>query len=59
MTPVKAPGDEKWQTYLMIAQLRPDKMPLPPQEGVRQFQRLFCEAAGLSLDKADLPQFAF
>ncbi|MET4275737.1 MULTISPECIES: DUF1931 family protein [unclassified Bradyrhizobium] len=38
----------------MIAQLPPDKMPPPRPEGVRQFQRLFREAAGLDLDKADL-----
>lgn len=32
----------------------PDKMPPPRPEGVRQFQRLFREAAGLNSDKAAL-----
>lgn len=41
----------------MIAQLPPDKMPPPRPEGVRQFQRLFRDAAGLNLDKADLKRY--
>ncbi|WP_245344116.1 DUF1931 family protein [Bradyrhizobium japonicum] len=57
MTPVNATGGDKWQTHPMIAQLPPDKMPPPRPEGVRQFQRLFREAAGLNLDKADLKRY--
>jgi len=57
MTPVNATGDEKWQTCPMIAQLPPDKMPPARPEGVRQFQRLFREAAGLNADKADLKRY--
>ncbi len=57
MTPVNATGGEKWQTCPMIAQLPPDKMPPPRPEGVRQFQRLFREAAGLNSDKADLKRY--
>jgi hypothetical protein len=56
MMPVNATGGEKWQTYPMIAQLPPDKMP-PRPEGVRQLQRLFREAASLNLDKADLKRY--
>lgn len=41
----------------MIAQLPPDKMPPRRPEGVRQLQRLFHEAAGLSFDKADLQRY--
>lgn len=57
MTPVNATGGEKWQTCPMIAQLPSDKMPPPRPEGVRQLQRLFREAAGLNLDKADLKHY--
>ena len=57
MTPVNATGGEQWQTYPMIAQLPPEKMPPPRPEGIRQFQRLFREAAGLNLDKADLKRY--
>lgn len=38
----------------MIPQVSSDKVPPPRPEGVRQFQRLFREAAGLNFDKADL-----
>lgn len=57
MTPVNATGGEQWQTYPMIAQLPPEKMPPPRPEGIRQFQRLFREAAGLNLDKTDLKRY--
>lgn len=57
MTPVNAGGGEKWHMCSMIAELPPDKMPPPRPEGVRQFQRLFREAAGLNVDKADLKRY--
>ncbi|MFT6669470.1 MAG: hypothetical protein ACJAVZ_000924 [Afipia broomeae] len=57
MMPVNVTGGEKGETCRMIAQLPSDKMPPPRPEGVRQFQRLFREAAGLNLDKADLKRY--
>lgn len=55
--PVNVTGGEKGEMCRMIAQLPSDKMPPPRPEGVRQFQRLFREAAGLNLDKADLKRY--
>lgn len=57
MTLVNATGGERWQTFRMIAQLPTDKMPPLRPEGVRQLQRLFREAAGLHLEKADLKRY--
>jgi hypothetical protein len=57
MTPVNAIGGAKCQTWPMIAQLPPDKMPSPRPEGIPRFQRLFREAAGLNFDKADLKRY--
>jgi hypothetical protein len=57
MTPVNAIGGARCQTWQMIAQLPPDRMPPPRPEGIPRFQRLFREAAGLDFDKADLKRY--
>ena len=41
----------------MIAQLPPDKMPPPRPEAITRFQRLFQQAAGLHIDKADVKRY--